>query len=120
MTDNDRRGNDSTKEAFESHLVHDQKVEHENTHLGIKWAPLNIPFERRKQTAAVLFFLLLATCSIGIACGIGYLLLFHTKDGWILTSLYLAWWAYDFNTCNMGGRRWNWFRNFFLWKYCCD
>ena len=76
MTDNDRTGIDLTKEALESDLVHDQKVEHENTHLGIKWAPLNIPLERRKQTAAVLFFLLLATCSIGFAFGIGYLLLF--------------------------------------------
>jgi len=103
-----------------SDIVDDTKVKNDNTHLGIKWAPLNIPFERRKQTAAVLFFMILATCSIGWVCGIGYLLLFHTKDGWILTSLYLAWWAYDFNTCNMGGRRWNWFRNLFLWKYCRD
>ena len=101
-------------------VVDDAKLKDDNTHLGIKWAPLNIPFERRKQTAAVLFFMILATCSIGWVCGIGYLLLFHTKDGWVLTSLYLAWWAYDFNTCNMGGRRWNWFRNLFLWKYCRD
>ena len=108
------------KSINDSDTVGDTKVKDDNTHLGIKWAPLNIPFERRKQTASVLFFMILATCSIGWVCGIGYLLLFHTKDGWILTSLYLAWWAYDFNTCNMGGRRWNWFRNLFLWKYCRD
>ena len=108
------------KSTSGSDIVDDTKVENDKTHLGIKWAPLNIPFERRKQTAAVLFFMILASCSIGWVCGIGYLLLFHTKDGWILTSLYLAWWAYDFNTCNMGGRRCNWFRNLFLWKYCRD
>ena len=120
MAENSQQEDNKVKTINESKMVDDTNVEHDNTHLGIKWAPLNIPFERRKQTAAVLFFLILCTCSIGWVCGMGYLLLFYTKDGWMLTSLYLAWWAYDFNTCNMGGRRWNWFRNLFLWKLCRD
>ena len=88
--------------------------------LGVKWAPLNIPFERRKQTAAVAFFLFLGTCSFPITVFLLYYFLFYTKDGWILTSLYMAWWTYDYNTCNAGGRRWNWLRNMSFWRYCRD
>ena len=51
--------------------------------LGIKWAPLNTPFERRKQTAAVAFILFLATCSSLITGFILYYLLCYTENGWI-------------------------------------
>lgn len=92
-----------------------------NTHkstdtMKIKWAPLNIPFERRKQTAAVCFFLFLATCSFAITAYVLYYLLFHTVNGWIVTCLYAVWYAYDYNTPDSGGRRWNWMRNLSVWK----
>ena len=88
--------------------------------LGIKWAPLNTPFERRKQTAAVAFILFLATCSSLITGFILYHLFCYTENGWIVTSLYAAWWAHDFNACNEGGRRWKWWRNLFVWRHLRD
>ena len=109
------------KENVQQSSIPEQPKDRDNVDvLGIKWAPLNIPLERRMQTAAVAFFLLLVCNLLWGTAYLLYYLLYYTKDGWIVTSLYAVWWAYDFNTCNTGGRRWNWLRNLPIWKYTCN
>ena len=103
--------------------------------LGIEFAPLLIPIERRLQTLAVLYY-----CSEFLFIGfitllfLLYLLLF-TKF-YFIPLLYLSWFLYDKNVCNqgkcdrphvirwiklinlfLGGRISSWTRNWKLWKY---
>ena len=70
---------------------------------GIQFAPFWIPFERRLQTFAVLFwistFLFLGPTSSSILI---YLL--WTPYRWI-TILYVTWVIYDYNTPYNGGRK---------------
>jgi hypothetical protein len=86
--------------------------------LGVKLAPLNIPWERRMQTLAV--FTWISTFFFMGPAGIFvliYVFLF-TRFG-LLSVLYIAWLIYDIDVCNRGGRRWDWVRNWRLWKRYC-
>ena len=73
-----------------------------------KWAPLDVPFARRAQTAAVLFILcipliLLVATTLALA-----------TSAWarfILLVLYPCWMAWDWRTPWRGGRPSQWFRN---------
>lgn len=87
--------------------------------LGIEFAPVWIPLERRLQTAAVFYY-----CFNFIFFGFTVLLLsfylvFFTKY-YFLPLLYLTWLIYDRNKCSQGGRRSEWLRNWRLWKYFAD
>ncbi|KAF5307256.1 hypothetical protein FQR65_LT06972 [Abscondita terminalis] len=90
------------------------------TVLGIEFAPLNTPLERRLQTlAAGGWFLTLASGPI-----LGYLtavyLLFFTRF-WLNVLLYLIWiWCIDRDTCERGGRPLNWVRSLSCWSYMKD
>lgn len=83
--------------------------------LGIEFAPLLIPFERRLQTAAVFYY-----CTNFVFFG-GFMLFFCiylllTKY-YFIPLLYLAWFIYDHKTCCQGGRRSDMYRRWRLWKY---
>jgi hypothetical protein len=68
--------------------------------LGIEFAPLLIPIERRLQTLAVLYY-----CSEFLF--IGFLTLFVLiyllfTQYFFIPLLYFAWFIYDRNVCNQG------------------
>ncbi|KAF5302450.1 hypothetical protein FQR65_LT08540 [Abscondita terminalis] len=88
--------------------------------MGVKFAPINIPFRRRMQTlAAAAWFVVMAFGGfIGLFFSI-YLII-YTKL-WFITVIYLIWaWYIDRNTCEKGGRRLEWVRNWIWWKYLKD
>ncbi|XP_040271083.1 2-acylglycerol O-acyltransferase 2-B-like isoform X1 [Bufo bufo] len=83
--------------------------------MWIDFAPLNVPLDRRLQTAAVLqwtfSFLALAQCSLVL-----YILLVCSQY-WALAVLYSAWLYIDWDTPSTGGRRSEWVRSLTVWKY---
>lgn len=88
--------------------------------LGIRFAPLYVPFRRRMQTlAAASWFITMALGGIiGLLVAI-YVVLF-TKYWWIM-SLYVLWaCVLDKDTPEKGGRRVTWVRNWIWWKYFRD
>ncbi|XP_056632411.1 2-acylglycerol O-acyltransferase 2-like isoform X2 [Diorhabda carinulata] len=85
--------------------------------LGIRFAPLHVPLERRLQTlsAAIWFIIMAFGGLIGLLLAI-YLVLF-TKFWW-LTLLYLTYiWTIDKDVSERGGRPSKWVRSFLIWKY---
>ncbi|KAM3837582.1 2-acylglycerol O-acyltransferase 2-A-like [Vipera latastei] len=86
--------------------------------MKIEFAPRQIPWERRLQTAAVLqwvfCFLCMAQCCIAV-----FILLLFTRF-WLISALYAAWWALDWDTPSKGGRRAHWMRNSVVWRYMKD
>ncbi|RNA21588.1 2-acylglycerol O-acyltransferase 2 [Brachionus plicatilis] len=87
--------------------------------LGIEFAPLYLPLERRLQTLAVLFYVLLFLQTFSI---IGFFLFFYllfTKYFW-LSIFYATWYFIDFNRPYSGGRKVAWSRTWSIWKYFKD
>ncbi|KAL6268531.1 hypothetical protein P5V15_001664 [Pogonomyrmex californicus] len=91
--------------------------------LGVKFAPLNVPLERRLQTLTVAIW----TFVIVFGDFLGYIimiyLLFYTKLIRYFMVLYLFWMYYDWNTYNHGGRSDLWTRavkNNVFWRYFCN
>ena len=86
--------------------------------LGIEFAPINIPLKRRLETFAVLqwtlSFFLMGVCSIAFLVG-----LLFTRFYW-LTLIYIAWYVYDFDKPQTGGRRWHWVRRWCVWNHYRD
>ncbi|KAM8953506.1 2-acylglycerol O-acyltransferase 1 [Pelodytes ibericus] len=83
--------------------------------MKVEFAPLNIPLARRLQTAAVFqwvfSFLLLAQCCVGI-----FVLLVIARF-WLLVALYVLWLYLDWETPEVGGRRFQWVRNWTVWLF---
>ncbi|KAG7496341.1 hypothetical protein JOB18_017182 [Solea senegalensis] len=86
--------------------------------MKIEFAPLNIPVQRRLQTASVLqwvfSFVALAQC-----CLAAFILLL-LSDWWILALLYAGWLWLDWDTPSCGGRRSQWIRSWTIWDYFRD
>lgn len=86
--------------------------------LGIEFAPLFIPLERRLQTASVLYvwstFLF-----FGILGLITFIILLISPLYFVAWS-YLVFYIYDRNKCKEGGRRCNWMREWKLNHYFRD
>ena len=82
---------------------------------GVDFAPLNTPINRRLQTFAVFTWGILFLSLGPLALLTLYQLLYTTF--WPLTVAYAAWYIYDLNICNKGGRRNQWLRQARLWKY---
>ncbi|XP_015589868.1 2-acylglycerol O-acyltransferase 1 isoform X2 [Cephus cinctus] len=90
--------------------------------LGVKFAPLNIPLERRLQTLAAAAWIIIPILGsiTGLVVTI-YLLLFTQKIRYFVL-IYLIWIYYDRDTCNRGGRGekyTTWMRNCAWWRYFC-
>ena len=83
--------------------------------LGIEFAPLNIPLERRLQTFAVgqwtIAFLIQGFGGLFLSA---YLL--FTDYYWISLA-YAVYFYFDRHSHNQGGRRNNWFRSWSIWTY---
>jgi len=67
--------------------------------LGIEFAPLNVPFERRLQTLAVLVALLEFLTGCYAYFIIAFLLF---TEYYYFSVFYLAWVYYDRHTCRRG------------------
>merc|ERR1719427_415253 len=90
--------------------------------LGVKVAPVNIPVERRLQTVAVLFWMLLFLFCGLIGTGLLLYTLFYTRL-WPLSLAYITFIWWDLDTMNRGGRKgWTvrWLRSWRVWKYYAD
>ncbi|CAG9857808.1 unnamed protein product [Phyllotreta striolata] len=88
--------------------------------LGIRFAPLNVPLERRLQTlsAAIWFITMAFGGFIGMLIAL-YLILF-TRLWWI-TSIYLFYiYTIDTKVSERGGRPSKWVRSWRIWKYAID
>lgn len=72
--------------------------------LGVKFAPLNVPLERRLQTLAVATWFIWTAFGNFIMVIVTAYLLFYTQARY-LVLLYFLWMYYDWDTCNRGGRR---------------
>jgi len=84
--------------------------------LGLNIAPMSIPFHRRIETLAVFLwmcsFLFLGLFAIGLMV---YLFLY--TQYWWMSVCYLCWYIPDRSICNRGGRRWQWMREWGIWKH---
>ncbi|XP_072474046.1 2-acylglycerol O-acyltransferase 1 [Notamacropus eugenii] len=83
--------------------------------MKVQFAPINIPLERRLQTAAVLQWLFSFLLLGQLCCGLFVILLY--KNYWFLYVPYLTWLYFDWKTPDLGGRRFEWVRNWTIWKY---
>lgn len=86
--------------------------------LGVEFAPMNIPMERRLQTLAVIFFVFIFLQGLSLIGLFTIISLFFTDYYW-LSLLYLAWYYIDYETCHYGGRTVKWSRQWKLWDYFC-
>ncbi|KAL3050793.1 hypothetical protein OYC64_001125 [Pagothenia borchgrevinki] len=86
--------------------------------MKLRLAPLNVPLERRLQTAAALHwvfsFLVLAQ-----VCLAAFMLLL-LSDWWMLAVLYAGWLWLDGDTPTSGGRRSDWMRSWRVWEFFRD
>jgi 2-acylglycerol O-acyltransferase 2 len=79
---------------------------------SVEWAPVNIPLERRLQTAAVIVGLSLFPAYFAL---LGFLTASNFGRAFLL--LYCVWWWWDRDTPVQGGRPWSWVRDWWLWRY---
>ncbi|KAI1281854.1 2-acylglycerol O-acyltransferase 2 [Halotydeus destructor] len=86
--------------------------------LGIEFAPLSLPVERRLQTAAILAFLA-QFWVLGPLVTVALLSLLFTPF-FFIPCLYAAWYFYDRNSMDQGGRKWTPARHWKLWDYFRD
>uniref|UniRef100_A0A914CZ53 Acyltransferase n=1 Tax=Acrobeloides nanus TaxID=290746 RepID=A0A914CZ53_9BILA len=84
----------------------------------LKWAPLNIPIERRAQTASVLFFVFIFIFAPVITTLFTFFALFSPLCPLIL--LYFAWTYHDRKTPKNGSRPCRFWRENRIWKYFAD
>lgn len=90
-----------------------------NKVMGVEFAPINLPWQRRAQTAAVMFwFFIFFICSLG-GYPATFALVYFTKYGWIFL-FYFIWLIVDKQCCNRGGRKINAIRSCVVWKYYRD
>lgn len=90
-----------------------------STGYGPKFAPINIPLQRRLQTFAVLFWM---STFLFMGAGSFFFLmyLFFFTQYWWISLCYFTWYLGDRTICNRGGRRWHWMRSWTLWKHYRD
>ncbi|XP_063756894.1 2-acylglycerol O-acyltransferase 1 isoform X2 [Eleginops maclovinus] len=86
--------------------------------MKLQFAPLNVPLQRRLQTAAALqwVFSFLALAQVCLAAFVLLLL----SDWWMLAVLYAGWLWLDGDTPTSGGRRSHWVRSWRLWELFRD
>ncbi|XP_043928796.1 diacylglycerol O-acyltransferase 2-like [Protopterus annectens] len=75
-------------------------------------------FEKQLQALAVLQWIL-SFLFMGIISTTVVLFLFFT-DFWPISAAYFAWYVFDWNTPQEGGRRSEWVRNCVVWRYFRD
>lgn len=84
--------------------------------LGLKMAPISIPWHRRLETFAVLLWMSMFLF-LGFAATFALIYAFFYTKYWWVSLCYLCWYIPDRTICNRGGRRVNWMRHWSLWKH---
>ncbi|XP_060070482.1 2-acylglycerol O-acyltransferase 2-B-like [Ylistrum balloti] len=87
--------------------------------LGIEFAPLRVPFERRLQTLAVTQYTL-CFLFLGFSCLFLTIYILFFTQYYYLMLLYLAWMYYDRDVPERGGRRSDSVRRWRIWEYLKD
>ncbi|XP_041970330.1 2-acylglycerol O-acyltransferase 2-A-like isoform X1 [Aricia agestis] len=85
---------------------------------GIKWAPLDLPMQRRLQTLGALAWVIITLCGEPL-CILAFFKLIYSAYWW-LGILYAVWMINDIEVCHRGGRKIEWVRNWKLWSYYAD
>uniref|UniRef100_A0A7E5A1P0 Acyltransferase n=1 Tax=Panagrellus redivivus TaxID=6233 RepID=A0A7E5A1P0_PANRE len=80
------------------------------------WAPVDVPLERRLQTAACTYFIWLFIAAPFVTPVIALYVLFFTSYWWI-SALYAIWFAYDWHSPERGAYAQEWFRRQRVWEY---
>ncbi|XP_070159400.1 diacylglycerol O-acyltransferase 2 [Polyergus mexicanus] len=91
--------------------------------LGVKFAPLNIPLERRLQTLMVAIWIFITPFGDFWGYILTAYLLLYTQTIRYFVLLYFLWMYYDRETCNRGGRSNSLtkrIRNSVFWRYFCN
>ena len=73
--------------------------------LGMVFAPLSIPLERRMQTAGVINLIFFMMHWFSAAFVILNVYLFFFTSFWWITVAYAAWYVYDYDSPEKGGRK---------------
>jgi len=79
---------------------------------------LHVPLERRLQTLAICAYLF-SYLFLAVFCAIISVWLWFTPVYFVLI-IYGAWYIYDYRTPACGGRRFEWVRNWRVWRCCRD
>jgi len=87
--------------------------------LGIEFAPLEVPFERRLQTFAI-FQWVFSFLFLGFGCLFLFLYILISTQYYYIPLLYALYYYFDSGKSEQGGRRWNWIRHGRIWKHFCD
>ncbi|KAJ9051071.1 diacylglycerol O-acyltransferase 1 [Entomophthora muscae] len=91
-----------------------QKEGYTNPLNMIKFAPLNVPMHRRRETLAHVI-----NASLLVGSQILFLLAFLFPFMWPILIAYLVYMCFD-QTPETGGRKWEWMRRLTLWKWYAD
>ena len=67
--------------------------------LGMEFAPMKLPLQRRLQTFAVLYWIS-SILFQGVLVTILLLYMFFYTSYWWITVMYGTWFVYDLDTCN--------------------
>ncbi|CAG0904095.1 unnamed protein product, partial [Darwinula stevensoni] len=82
---------------------------------GVKFAPLVVPFERRRQTFAAAFWMMTFLFLGPLTISTCFLFFFYSPLSY-LVLIYPIWFLYDWRVCERGGRRVQWIREWRLWR----
>lgn len=86
--------------------------------LGVDFAPLFLPTERRLQTLAIIYycsqFLIIGFAAFAILVGLAFTRFFFVP------LIYVAWWMYDRKSPSRAGRRSIWVRQWRIWTWYRD
>ncbi|XP_041865272.1 2-acylglycerol O-acyltransferase 2 [Melanotaenia boesemani] len=86
--------------------------------MKIDFAPLDVPFCRRLQTATVVFWVF-SFLGLAPTCIFLFFYLLFTRF-WLISVLYALWWYYDYDTPARGGRRAPFLCGLKLWECMRD
>ncbi|ORX57392.1 DAGAT-domain-containing protein [Hesseltinella vesiculosa] len=94
--------------------LHQESAEDQPNHGQVRWAPLHIPFQRRLQMLALLFWISLLFICLSIFLGS-----FLIPVLWPLLIAYVTFVFFD-KAPEQGGRRLEWTRYLPVWRYFAD
>ncbi|XP_014273108.1 2-acylglycerol O-acyltransferase 1 [Halyomorpha halys] len=84
--------------------------------MGIKFAPLNTPLNRRIETLSAFFWFVTFAFGNFVCFWLAAYLIFFTSY-WLYVLLYIGWAYYDRETPYKGGRKFTFLQNLPFWKY---